>query len=263
MKNILVITGAASGFGKEFVRQMNQKEKDVDEIWAIDYDQEGLDKLKEEFEKVVCIHADLTVQDNLKKVKNKLDDEKPNIKALFNCAGYGVFDHTENVELDLELNMIDLNVKAYVSMIHYALPYMKEGSKLLNIASCAGFQPLPYINCYAATKAFVLSYSRTLNRELKYRGIHVLTVTPFWTKTNFFKRAIVPERPDVVLKYTAMYEPQDVARKAINDLYSGKDVSVYGLVNKGQHALTKLLPHSLILKIWMRQQKYDGTPNIR
>ena len=87
--------------------------------------------------------------------------------------------------------MVDLNVKAYITMIDYTLPYMKENSKILNVASCSAFQPVPYINAYAATKAFVLSYSRSLNQELKYRKIHVLAVTPFWTKTNFFDKAVV------------------------------------------------------------------------
>ena len=140
---------------------------------------------------------------------------------------------------------------------------MKENSKILNVASCAAFQPIPYINCYASTKAFVLSYSRALNQELKYRKIHVLAVTPFWTKTNFFDKAIIKDKKEVVIKYTVMYDAKNVVNKAIKDLYSNKDVSCYGFINNFQKILTKILPHKLVMKIWMNDQKYNGTPNIR
>lgn len=263
MKNVLIITGAVSGFGREFLNQMLEKGDNIDEIWAIDRKQEQLDQMHAENERIIGVCMDLIDWDCYAKLENKLAEEKPNVAGLFNCAGFGIFDHTENLKFTTEMKMVDLNVKAYLLMIRLTLPYMSEGSKILNIASCAGFQPLPYINCYGATKAFVLSYSRALNRELRYRKIHVLTVTPFWTKTGFFKHAVIEGRKPVVIKYAAMYEPKDVVAKAIKDLYRGKDVSVYGFVNKFQHMLTKLLPHSLIMKIWMNQQKYDGTPEIR
>ena len=159
--------------------------------------------------------------------------------------------------------MIDVNVKAPVTLIDYSLPYMKEESKIVNIASCAGFQPIPYINDYAATKAFLISYSRALNKELKYRKIHVLTVTPYWTKTNFFDRAIIKEQKEVVIKYDVMYDPKDVVKTIIKDLNKNKEMSVYGKLNKDQRLLVKILPHKLVMSIWMKKQKYDGTPDIR
>ena len=134
----------------------------------------------------------------------------------------------------------------------------------MNIVSCAAFQPIPYINDYAATKAFLLSYSRTLNKELKYKDIHVLSVTPFWTKTAFFDRAVMKNKQDVVIKYSAMYDPADVIRKAIKDLYNNrKDISCYGGVNNFQRFLVKVLPHKLVMNIWMNSQKLNGTPKIR
>lgn len=263
MKNIVVITGAGSGIGKELLKGLLNKEKNIDEAWVLDFNKESLDTLTQEIPKVVGLHIDLTKQEELVKYEDKLKKEEANIKVLVNCAGFGIFDHSENIELNTKLNMIDLNIKGYVSMIDYSLPYMNKGSKIMNIASCAAFQPIPYINCYASTKAFVLSYSRALNQELKYRDIHVLAVTPFWTKTKFFDRAVMKDKKEVVIKYSVMYEAEKVAAKAIDDLYTNKEVSVYGKLNKFQRFLTKILPHSLIMKIWMNQQKYDGTPNIR
>jgi short-subunit dehydrogenase len=265
MKKVIVVSGASSGMGKEFLLQILEKEKDIDEVWAIARREDRLKELKKQISnKIIPIKLDLTNEEDLLKYKNKLEKEKPNIIILANCAGFGIFDHSENISTSVKLNMIDLNVKAPVSMIDYSLPYMKEGSKIMNICSCAGFQPIPYINDYAATKAYLLSYSRALNKELKYRKIHVLAVTPFWTKTEFFDRAIDEDKKKVVIKYVAMYNPKDVMTLAIKDLYNNKkDISIYGGMNKFQRILTKILPHSLVMKVWINQQKLNGTPNIR
>ena len=265
MKNIIVVTGASSGMGKEFLIQILETESTIDEIWAIARSEKDLIELKEKVsKKVVPLTLDLTDEKDLLKYKDKLEKEKPNIIILGNCAGFGIFDHSENIDTNIKLNMIDLNVKAPVAMIDYSLPYMKNNSKIMNIASCAGFQPIPYINDYAATKSYLLSYSRALNQELKYKNIHVLAVTPYWTKTKFFDRAIDDNKKKVVINYNAMYEASDVMRLAIKDLYnSKKDISCYGFVNRFQKILTKILPHKLVMKVWMTGQKLDGTPSIR
>lgn len=265
MKNIIVVTGASSGMGREFIYQILEKESNIDEVWVIARRENRLKELKDKLGKVIIpFKLDLTNEKDLLKYKDKIDKEKPNVIILANCAGFGIFDHSENVNTDIKLNMIDLNVKAPVALIDYTLPYMKDNSKIMNIASCAGFQPIPYINDYAATKSFLLSYSRALNRELKYRNIHVLTVTPYWTDTEFFDRAIDDKKTKVVVNYNAMYKPEDVIGKAIKDLYnSKKDVSCYGFVNRFQKGLTKILPHNIVMKVWMNQQKLDGSPDIR
>lgn len=265
MKKIIVVTGSSSGMGKEFLTQILDKEKNVDEIWAIARREDRLIELKKELsDKIVPLKLDLTNEKDLLKYKEKLEKEKPNIIILGNCAGFGVFDHSENISTDIKLNMVDLNVKAPMAMIDYSLPYMKKGSKIMNIVSCASFQPIPYINDYAATKAFLLSYSRALNQELKYKNIHVLAVTPYWTKTEFFDRAIDDNKKKVVINYNAMYDPAKVMELAIKDLYNDKkEISCYGFTNRFQKVLTKILPHSLVMKVWMNQQKLDGTPDIR
>lgn len=265
MKNIIVVTGASSGMGKEFIVQILEKESNIDEIWAIARNEKALNDLKKEIsDKIAPLKLDLSKEEDLLKYKEKIEKEKPNVIILGNCAGFGTFDHSENIDTNIKLNMIDLNVKAPVALIDYTLPYMNNNSKIMNIASCAGFQPIPYINDYAATKSFLLSYSRALNQELKYKNIHVLAVTPYWTKTAFFNRAIDKEKKEVVINYNAMYESKDVIRKAIKDLYNPKkDISCYGFINNFQKILTKLLPHKLVMKVWLNQQKLDGTPKIR
>ena len=213
--------------------------------------------------KIRPIELDLTDLTATKVYAQMLADEKPNVKILANCAGFGKFEHYENINVETHLNMVDLNCNALMVMTDYSLPYMTHGSKILNIASCAAFQPIPYINVYAATKAFALSYSRALNQELKYRDIHVLAVCPYWVKTGFFGRAVLSDENPVVINYDVLYNPKDVISLAIKDLYSKKDMSVYGLKNRLQRIATKLLPHKLVMKVWLNRQKLDGTKEKR
>ena len=87
---------------------------------------------------------------------------------------------------------------------------------------------------YAASKAFVLNFSRALNEELKYRGIHVLAICPYWVETEFFDRAVEKDKKPVVIRYGKVYQAKDVIKKAIKDMESSKDVSLYGTINKIQ-----------------------------
>lgn len=264
MKNIIIVTGASSGMGKDFTIEYCKNKNNIDEVWGIAKDVEGFDDLEKSVDiKVVKLVYDLSKEEEIKNIKEKIDNEKPNILLLCNFAGFGKFDHSENISLSTKLNIIDVNIKAPISMIDYCLPYMKKGAKILNVSSCAAFQPIPYINDYASTKAFLFSYSRALNRELKYKGIHVMVATPYWTKTNFFNRAVKKNKKEVVIKYDVMYNSLDVVKLMISDLNKNKEISIYGMLNKFQRILVKILPHSLVMNIWMRKQKLNGTPNIR
>ena len=134
---------------------------------------------------------------------------------------------------------------------------MKKGARILQLDSLSAFQPVPYINVYGASKSFVLSYSRALNRELRPRGIKVMSVNPGWVKTDFFDHATKTDE-SAVTYYNVMYEAEDVIKTAIRDIYeTNKDVSIHGLPVKLQVLGVKLLPHKLVMKIWMKQQKHE------
>ena len=152
--------------------------------------------------------------------------------------------------------MVDLNCRSIVSVTKACIPYMKKGGVMLLVASVAAFQPIPYIATYAASKAFVLSYGRALNKELrKSMGAKVLCVCPFWTKTAFFDRAVAKNQNTVVKKYAVMYEPSQIVTRAWKDAAKkNKDVSICGAYSKGQALLVKLLPHKIVMKVWLRQQ---------
>jgi short-subunit dehydrogenase len=153
-------------------------------------------------------------------------------------------------------NMVDLNCRSIVGITKATQPFMAKGGLMMLIASVAAFQPIPYIATYAATKAFVLSYGRALNRELKKQDARCMCVCPFWTKTAFFDRAIKPNENTVVKKYVVMYTPDQIVKQAWKDAKKKRrDVSMYGATAKGQTLLVKLLPHKLVMSVWQNQQK--------
>ena len=253
---IAVVTGASSGMGRELVKQIAVKEQ-FDEIWVIARRAEALESLKAEVKlKVRPITLDLMKQESFALYKELLETEKPEVAFLGNIAGYGKFGKYDQISLDDCMGMIDLNCKALVMMTQLTLPYMKCGSRILQLDSLSAFQPVPYLNVYGSSKAFVLSYSRALNRELKTEGIRVMSVNPGWVKTEFFDHATVTSN-DAVTYYNVMYEAKDVIATAIRDLYhTKKDVSIHGFQIKAQVLLVKLLPHKVVMNIWMKQQKH-------
>lgn len=263
MKEIIIVTGASSGMGREFAMQIEKKYQ-VDEIWVIARRKERLECLKEKLQTKVKIFAlDLTQKESFEILQEALFKEKPRVKVLVNCSDYGKLDHYENMSLETIENMMNLNMLAVVKMVNTVLPYMHKESHIVNFASCSGYMPIPYLNIYAASKAFVLNYSRALNEELKYRQIHVLAICPYWVETEFFDRAVEKDKKPVVIRYGKVYKAKDVIKKAIKDMESSKDVSLYGTINRIQILGMKVLPHRLVKKIWMIYQELDGTKEIR
>ena len=254
MKKIAVVTGASSGMGRIFA-QTAYKHADFDELWVI---ARRIDRLKELEDKcgtkVKCVALDLSRRESFEEYERLLTENDADVKLLVQCSGYGKFDATIQTPLSDNLNMVDLNCEAVMALAQLTVPHMHSGAKILNIASVAGFQPIPYINVYAATKAFVLYFSRALNRELKPKGISVTALCPFWTKTEFFDRAVDKTKDAVIKKYVAMYEPEQLVKRAWRDIERGKDVSQFGFIARSQALLCKILPHSAIMSIWMKQQ---------
>lgn len=253
-KNIAIITGASSGFGKEFVRLL-ARERVIDEIWAVARDRKKLQRLSTEFKNRLKIFSvDLSDKKKLKDFALVIRNANVNIRYLINNAGYGKFGSYRNLTIDESVNMVDLNISAVVQMGLVCIPYMKRGSHIINIASQASFQPLPYLNIYSATKAFVRNYSRALHVELRDKGITVTAVCPGWMRTSFFDRAEIGAAKSVK-KFAGMTTPDKVAAKALSDARKGKDISVYGIYVRCAHLAAKLLPQRVMMKIWLRQQK--------
>ena len=252
---IAIVTGASSGMGKEFVLQLSQYVK-VDEIWVIARREAALKALQEQVKVTVRpVVLDLCKEESFQAYAALLEAEKPDVKLLVNAAGFGKFGSFENMSVEEECRMVDLNAKALLAMTRLTLPYMQSGSHILQLDSLSAFQPMPYITTYGATKAFVLSYSRAMNRELKKRGIRMMAMNPAWVKTEFFDHAFQTNQSEVQY-FNYVYEARDVVATGLKDLYkTKKDVSVHGLPVKFQVLLVKLLPHKLVMNVWLSQQK--------
>lgn len=255
MKNIAIVTGASSGMGREFVLQLSAYVQ-VDEIWVIARREQALETLKTECATPIRpIVLDLGKEESFASYASYLEAEKPNVKLLVNAAGFGKFGHFQRVSIEDDCKMIDLNCKALVVMTRLTLPYMGFGSHILELDSLSAFQPVPYITTYGATKSFVLSYARAINRELKPQGIRVMAMNPGWVKTEFFNHAFQTNQSEVQY-FNRLYEAKDVVATALHDLYkTKKDVSIHGLPVKLQVLAVKLLPHSMVMNTWLNQQK--------
>lgn len=253
---IAIVTGASSGMGKQFVLQLSNY-VEVDEIWAVARRKEALEKLQEECSVTVrAISLDLCKEESFSAFATLLQQEQPDVKLLVNAAGFGKFGASLNIPVEDELRMIDLNCKALVAMTRAVLPYMKKGSHVLQLDSLSAFQPVPYITTYGATKAFVLSYTRAFNQELKKSGIRMMAMNPGWVKTEFFDHALQTNEGCQVQYFNHLYEAEDVVKTGLKDLYkTKKDYSVHGLPIRNQVRLVKLLPHSIVMKVWQSQQK--------
>ena len=252
--NIAIVTGASSGMGREFVLQLPGYVR-VDEIWAVARRKDALEKLKEESKVPVRpLVLDLCAGESFEALAALLEEEKPQVELLVNAAGFGKFGDFDRVSLEEDLRMIDLNCKALVAVTRLVLPYMGRGSHVLQLDSLSAFQPVPYITTYGATKAFVLSYTRAMNAELKERGIRMMAMNPGWVKTEFFNHAF--RTNNRVQYFDRLYEADEVVATGLRDLYRGKkDYSVHGFPTRMQVRMVKLLPHNLLMGIWMGQQK--------
>ena len=248
---IAVITGASSGMGREFVYAVD-REYELDEIWVIDRNGEKLETLRSECRNSLrTLPWDLSDKSRFEEYRKMLEEQKPEIRLLINDAGYGLFGPFETLDLDETLGIMDVNDKALTAFCMISIPYMKKGDSIINMGSNSSWQPVPYQAVYGASKAYVLSFSRAIGRELKSRGIHVMCVCPGWIKTDFQERA----KHDEVIKYVdRWYTAKEVIDQAMIDLKKKKKVSILGAPVRRQVRLVKHLPVDLIMNIWCKQQ---------
>lgn len=250
MKKIVILTGATGGLGKEFVKQIVNE--DIDEVWAIARNQEKLDQLRVEYgEKVVPISIDLSELEGIRKVEELLKMHTPHVEYLINNAGLAKMAKYDEFSIEEIDTTINLNCKAPVMLSKLCIPYMGKGSKILNISSASAFQPNPYINLYAASKAFERNYSRALNVELEGTGIISVAVCPSWTDTDLLLKEINGKK----VKFPGLVTADRVVKQAIRDAKKGRDMSVCSLYVKCQHVNVKLLPQKWVMKLWMSSLK--------
>lgn len=251
MKRIAIITGASSGMGREFAKELyNNPHKysfgKIDEIWIMARRIDRLNELKynlekgkaenpgQEYSDINTIEINLSGKTGVNSFKAVLETENRldkkyggfEIALLINNAGFGTYGEFTNTPLDKEIEMIDTNCTALTGLCGLCIPFMNEKSTIINIASLAAFLPLGNFAVYAATKSYVLSFSIALAAELKDKGIHVLAVCPGSVSTEFANVASNGARKEVLHGYSAektvLHALKSASKKKIMALWAPK-----------------------------------------
>lgn len=245
--NIIIITGASSGLGLEFAFQMDSYFSNIDEIWLVARRKERLEAVAKVMNhKTRIIPIDITDSDAMYDFEDLLKVHDVKVRMLINCAGYGIIGGFTETRLKEQLGMVRLNCEALTKMTYLCLPYMKKNSRIIQLASSAAFLPQQNFAVYAATKSYVLSFSRALNKELAARKIYVTAVCPGPVDTDFFSIAEKHGESLGIKKYV-LASPDMVIKQALRDSYYKKEVSVYSLPIKAFRLLAKYTPHKLLL----------------
>ena len=245
-----LVTGASSGIGADIARELAQRGYGVtlvarreDRLKELADELGGMDRVRAE-----TIACDLTDEDARRRMVAEVDERGLEVEILVNNAGFGTAGEFQELDLGGELRMVRTNVEAVVHLCGEYVGGMVERGRgaILNVASTAGFQPLPRQSTYAASKAFVLSFTEALSADLKGTGVTATALCPGPVKTEFTDQHAgfdaAASTPDFV-----WMSAEDCARAAVKGLERGKRVVVPGAVNRigtlaGQHA-----PRSVLL----------------
>jgi short-subunit dehydrogenase len=247
MKTTL-ITGASSGIGEAFARRLAAR---CENVLLVARSEEKLASMCNEVGRANNINAqyvamDLTEGDAAARLFEETERRGLEVETLINNAGFGSMGDFVGLDLNRELSMIDLNIKSLVALTHYYIKPMRERKRgtIINVASTAAFQGVPGMATYAATKAFVLSFSEALRVESRESGVHVMALCPGVTETNFFAAANA-ERPPM----RAAQTPDQVVDTALSGLKRGKSHIISGWTNYVMAESERLVPRSLVTRI--------------
>jgi short-subunit dehydrogenase len=246
MKTTL-ITGASSGIGEAFARALAARGHS---LLLVSRSEEKLMTLCSELGRIRSIHCqhvalDLSKPESPAQLFAETQKRGLEIHLLINNAGFGSMGEFATLDLERELNMIDLNVRSLVDMTYRFLAPMREqkDGAIINVASTAGFQAVPFMATYAATKAFVLSFSEALWEENRSFGVEVMALCPGVTETGFFEASRM-QRPPARTSQTA----EEVVDTALRGLSRRRSSIVSGWPNKLLVETERFVPRSLILR---------------
>ncbi len=256
--NTTLITGASSGIGEVFARRLAVRGRNV---LLVARSEDKLITLCNELGRSNSVRAqhvvmDLSKPESARRLFEEVGRRGLTVDTLINNAGFGSFGDFTKLELARELNMIDLNIKSLVELTYRFLIPMRERRQgsIINVASTAGFQAVPFMATYAATKAFVLSFSEALWEENRSHGIKVLALCPGVTDTNFFEAARGHKPPARVAQ-----SPEDVVDTALRALARGKGHIISGWTNRAMTEAERLVPRSVVTRVAGRMMRgeYD------
>lgn len=258
-QRIAIVTGASSGIGKAFLELLANDNGEFfktpfDEIWAIARRKDALDEIASALGagKIVPVVADLSTDSGITTVEEKLKAEEPSVGLLINSAGMGIKGPVMEKSYKALGDTIAINCSALSEMIRITVPYMKQDgkthSKIINIGSSAGFLPQPGFACYAASKSYVISFSRAMSCELKPKGIDVLVVCPGPVATDFQRRATEGKETNFTdWRKNFVIDPVRLSRASLKASVKGRKMLSYPFSQKLLHFASKAVPVSWIL----------------
>ena len=245
--NTALITGASSGIGEAFARKLAAQGRNV---LLVARSEDKLVTLCNELGRMNSIRAqyialDLSEEESPARLFDEVQKRGLIIDLLINNAGFGAFGDFAKTDLQRQLNMIDLNIKAVIDLTYRFLAPMRERKQgaIINVASTAAFQPVPFMTVYAATKAFVLSFSEALWEENRSYGVTVMALCPGVTETNFFEAAHGHKPPA-----RASQTPEQVVDTALRGLAARKSSIVSGWANLLMVEAERFVPRSLVVR---------------
>lgn len=246
MSGLAVVTGASSGIGHELAKQLAAGGHD---LLLVARREERLRQVADEVHaqngiKAEFLKLDLTVTHQRHELISTIIRERSRLSLMINNAGFGAVRCATDIATSRTMEMIELNVSALTELCIEAAKLLvsRKAGGIINVASTAAFQPVPYMAVYAATKAYVLSFTEALGEELSGSGVRVMALCPGYTATEF--QQVAGERPRGSKR--PMMSPVECVRIGLRDYEAGKRVSVTGLSNKIQTSAGRLLPRGFI-----------------
>lgn len=246
---IAIVTGASSGMGREYAKLLD--EENVGEIWLISRHERTLQKTAEQLKtKSRILPLDLTQPSSYSRFADVLREHHPVVSYFIHAAGFGRMGSTTAMSERDTAGMIAIHCHAAVFLTTAVLPYCQRGSHIVEICSCAAFQPLPYLAVYAACKAFLLRYSRALAEELKPEGIFVSAVCPYWVKdTAFIATAKKTDQENRFHHYIFAGNGERIARRSFRQIRRGRVVITPDVISTLHRISSGILPQSFL--IWI------------
>jgi short-subunit dehydrogenase len=246
-----VVTGASSGIGLELARQFAEHGFDLLVVAEDDEIEGAAQQLRVSGTNVESAQIDLATFDGVEELYQRIESSGYPLYAVAINAGVGVGGPFIKTSLEDELNLINLNVTSSVHLAKRILPHMvaRGEGRVLFTSSIAAEMPGPFEAVYAASKAFLLSFSEALRNELKDTGVTVTALQPGPTETRFFERAGML---DTKVGTEKKDDPSDVARQGFEAMMDGKDHVVAGFRNKVQSAIAQVLPETTKAEIHRR-----------
>jgi hypothetical protein len=247
-RRVALVTGASSGIGEAFARQLAARG------YAVIMVARRKDRMEATAQRIRAagnpdpeiIEADLSTPAGVEATLARI--AKGDVDMLVNNAGFGTNGEFADMPVERELEEIDLNIRALTQLSHAALQHMKakKAGTIINVASTGAYQPVPYMSTYAATKAYVLSFSEGLHEEVKHHGVNVMCLCPGGTRTEFQEVAGVDEGK---MPRVGWMTADAVVKHALDAAEAGSAIAVPGMLNKSLINLQRVLPRFAVRRI--------------